>query len=221
MRKLFLASSMRKLLVNKKLKNELIKFLPKKPKNILVGHIPNASDPQKDKSYVQESIRQLESMGMKIRKIDLRKENKKSLKKKLDDCDIIFVNGGNTFYLLEIIRKSGFNKILPSLLDKGKIYLGASAGSYVTCPNIGAASWKHADRNINNLKNLTGLNLVPFIITAHFEENVRKAVEKGAKKTKLPVVALADKQALVVNGNKYKVVGKGKKHFYNRFKEKL
>ncbi|MBI5148563.1 Type 1 glutamine amidotransferase-like domain-containing protein [Candidatus Pacearchaeota archaeon] len=210
---------MRKLLANKKLKNELIKFLPKKPKNILVGHIPNAADPQKDKSYVQESINQLESMGMKIRKVDLREENRKSLKKKLSDCDLIFVNGGNTFYLLEIIRKSGFNKILPKLLDKGKIYLGASAGSYVACPTIEAAAWKHADRNINNLKDLTGLNFVPFIITAHFEEEVRKATEKGAKKAKFPVVALTDKQAVIVKGNKYKVVGKGKRRFYNGFKE--
>lgn len=212
---------MRNLLADKKLKKELLKFLNKNPKNVLVGHIPNAADPQKDKSYVKDSINQLKLMGMKIKEIDLRKENKKSLSKKLSDCDMVFVNGGNTFYLLDIARKSGFSKVLPRILDKGKVYLGVSAGSYITCPTIEAAGWKHVDRNIVHLKNLSALNLVPFILTAHFEEDVRKAIEIGARKTKYPVVALTDGQAIIVQGAKYKVIGTGKKRFYNGFKEKL
>jgi len=221
MRKLFLASSFRTLLADKILKNELLKFLVKKPENILIGHIPNAADPEIDKSYVKESTDQLEAMGMKIKKIDLKKENEKTLKEKFADCDVIFVNGGNTFYLLDIVRKSGFDKILPELLEQGKIYIAASAGSYITCPTIEAAGWKDADKNIVGLKDLTGLNLVPFIITAHFNrEKYYQAVIGAVKTTNLPVVALFDTQAVEVEDDKYKVVGEGERVFFNGFKEK-
>ena len=220
MRKLFLASSFRTLLADKTLKNELLKFLSKKPEDILIGHIPNAADPEKDKSYVKESTDQLEAIGMKIKTINLKEKNKKTLKEKFADCDVIFVNGGNTFYLLDIIRKSGFGKILPELLDQKKIYISASAGSYITCPTIEAAGWKHADRNIVGIKDLTALNLVPFIITAHFNrEKNHDTISGRAKTTKLPVVALLDTQAIAVEGDKYKIVGEGERVFFNGFEE--
>jgi dipeptidase E len=225
MRKLFLASSFRTLLADKKLKSELMKFLPKKPKDILIGHIPNAGDVEDDISYIKESTDQLLAMGMKIKKIDLREEKTNSLRKKLADCDVIFVNGGNTFYLLDIIHKSGFDKVLPELLDAGKIYISASAGSYIACPTIEQAGWKHTDpdKNVVGLKDLTAMKLVPFIITAHYNrENYQgRSVEQEIVKTKYPVVALYDTQAVKVEGDKYQVVGDGKREFFNGFEERI
>lgn len=222
MKKLFLASSFRTLLADKILKDELINFLPKNPEDILIGHIPNAGDVQDDTSYIKESTDQLEAMGMKIKRIDLRKENEETLKNSLADCDVIFVNGGNTFYLLDIIRKSGLDKVLPDVLDEGKVYISASAGSYVACSTIEAAGWEHADpdKNVVDLKDLTGMNLVPFVITAHYNrEKYRVAVGAGVSKCKYPVVALCDTQAIKVEGDKYEVVGTGKREFFNGFKE--
>ena len=69
------------------------------------------------------------------------------------------------------------------------------------------------------LKDLTALNLVPFLITAHFEEKYRLIVEKAAKRTDYPIVALYEGQAVLVIDNKTKVVGKSKKEFFNGFKE--
>ena len=75
---------------------------------------------------------------------------------------------------------------------------------------------------LQKLKDLKGLNLVPFIITAHYnKEKYRDSVEYGAKKIKLPVVALYDTQAVVVENGKYRIVGKGPKEFFNGFKEKI
>lgn len=222
MKKLFLASSFRTLLSDEILKKELLKFLEKKPEDILIGHIPNASDPQEDKSYVKETVDQLKDLGMKIRTIDLRVENAETFKEKLDDCDVIFVNGGNTFYLLDIIRKNGFDKILLELINQGKIYIAASAGSYIACPTIEVSSWKHTDRNVVNIKDLRALNLVPFLITAHYNrEKYQIPVENGVKTTKLPVVALNDKQAIVVEDDSYRIVGDDFKLFFNGFDKLL
>lgn len=73
------------------------------------------------------------------------------------------------------------------------------------------ATWEHQDRNRFRLKDLTALNLVPFLISAHFEEKYRKIVEENAKKTKYKVIVLTDKQAVLCIDEKYKIVGKGEK----------
>lgn len=105
------------------------------------------------------------------------------------------------------------------LTSQGLPHIGISAGSYICCPTIEQSTWKHADRNKIGLKDLTALNLVPFLITAHFEEKHRLIIEKMAKTTDYPIVALNDTQAILVDRGKYKLVGDDDKEFFNRFKE--
>jgi len=216
MKKLFLSSAG----LVPETKKDFFKLLGKDPTEVLVAFIPTAADPEKNKDFVQWSIDQINSEGMKIVNIDLKVEDQNSLHNKLSKCDVIWVNGGNTFYLLDQVRKSGFDKIVNKLLDQGKIYFGVSAGSYIVCPNIEAAGWKNADPNVVNIKNLHALCLVPFILSAHYNrEKYYSAMLEGSKTTKLPVVALTDKQAVVVEGDKYWIVGGGDKNFFNGFEE--
>jgi dipeptidase E len=162
----------------------------------------------------------LEDCGIEdIEEFDLKNKTQKEIGSKLSDKDIIFVNGGNTFYLLYWVKKSGFNQLLPKLLDEGKLYVGVSAGSYIACPTIEAATWKHGDKNKIGLEDLTGLNLVPFLITPHFEEKYRTIIETSAKTTKYPIVALYNTQAVLVEDSLYRVVGKGRREFFNGFKD--
>ena len=60
--------------------------------------------------------------------------------------------------------------------------------------------------------------MYPFLITAHFGEKYRKIIIDAASRTKYPIVALYDTQAVYVKGNKYKVLGIGRREFFNRFK---
>lgn len=141
------------------------------------------------------------------------------LEKILADKDVVFVNGGNTFYLLDWTRKSGFDTILNGFLKRGGLYVGVSAGSYLACPTIEQATWKRADRNRWGVTDFKALSYVPFLIVAHFEEKYRNLVDGAAKRTKYPIVALTDKQAVVVDGKKVKIVGVGNKEGWNGFEE--
>ncbi len=193
--KLFLTSSG----LRKEYENDFLKLLGKNPKDTKVAFIPTAADPEKDKSYVKKSVDELRKIGItQINEVDLKNENAKSLKEKLSKADVIYVNGGNTFYLLDWVRKSGFDKIIPNLLKKGKIYFGVSAGSYLACPTIEMATWRHQDRNRIGVKDFSALKLVPFLITAHYTKDYKEIIEKEAKNTKYPIIALNDKQAVVV-----------------------
>lgn len=205
------------------IKDEIIRLLPKPPSQLKLAHIITASNPEPDKSYVKKDKNIMVKLGFTVQDIDIEGKNEKQLERILNKFDIICVQGGNTFYLLKYVKLSGFDKVVKKLIDQGKIYIGISAGSYIACPTIEQAFWKHKymDRKRFNLKDVTALNLVPFLISAHFVEKYRKPVILGAKSCEYPVVALYDTQAVFVENNKWRIIGSGKREFFNGFKDCL
>ena len=202
-------------------KEEILKILPKPANQLKLAHIITASKPELNKDYVIKDEMKMSDLGFKVENIDIEGKSETELRNILKDKDIICVQGGSTFYLLKAVRNSGFDKVVKELIDQGKIYIGISAGSYIICPTIEQAIWKHQERDFFGMTDLAGLNLVPFIVIAHFEEKYRLMIEEAAKKTKYPVVALSDTQAILIEDDKYKLVGRGKKEFFNGFKEKI
>ncbi|MBI4058204.1 Type 1 glutamine amidotransferase-like domain-containing protein [Candidatus Gottesmanbacteria bacterium] len=206
------------------LKETFLRVIPKSPHKLNVAFITTAAygDNAKRPEWLDVNYKQLQNYGItEIEELDIRYKTKQDLEKILEKKDIIFINGGNTFFLLFWIRKTGLDTLIPQLIHKGKLYIGVSAGSYIACPNIEQATWKHQDRNRFGVTDLTALNLVPFLITAHFNEEYRPILEKAIKTVKFPVVALYDTQAILVKDGKWKLEGKGNKEFFNNFQETL
>ena len=208
--------------IPKELEGVFFSHVPKPVDKLRVSFVTTAAYGDDDNpTWLEQHRIQLRNLGIKhIEALDFKGKSQNELERILSNKDIIFVNGGNTFYLLYWVKKSGFDKILPNLLQKNKLYVGVSAGSYIACPTIEQATWKRQDRNKIGLDDLSALNLVPFLIMAHFEEKWRTAVENAAKSTRYPIVALNDTQAVLVENDSYKVVGKGKKELFNGFTEK-
>jgi len=201
-------------------KNDFLKLLDKDPKDTKICFIDTASDISEDKSYVKGDMDRLVELGFNIEKVDLKEENGSSLEKKLVNFDVVFMTGGNNFYLLKHVRNSGFDKAIRKFLDKGGVYFGCSAGAMIMGLSIESAQWKNPSRNTVGLKDLTGLKLVPFVISVHTDETNIELTRNCSSEVNYPVVALTDKQAIVVDGNKRKIVGTGKKIIFNT-KEKL
>ena len=107
MRKLFLTSGG----LPNETRDAFLKLLGKNPQDTRVAFIPTAKDPEEDQSYVQRSLDQLDELGFVYESTDLKEYSKETLGEKLTQFDVIYVNGGNTFYLLDWIRKSGFYQI--------------------------------------------------------------------------------------------------------------
>lgn len=204
------------------IKEYFLSLLPKKPEEIKVCFITTAAyGESKNPTWMENDRKRLQGCGIKhIEDLDLKDKSQSELESIIADKDLIYVNGGNTFYLLYWIRKSGFDSVVREYVKHGGLYVGVSAGSYVACPTIEAATWKPKDNNRIKLTNLTALNLVPFLITAHFEEKYREIVEAEAKKTKYPIVALTDEQAVLIDQKKVTLMGEGDKNFYNGFRER-
>ena len=82
------------------------------------------------------------------------------------------------------------------------IYIGESAGSYVACPTIEMARWKGGDKEEFGLTDLSGLGLISFLITAHYNPSVKEAVDKAAKNQDRDVYKLTDNDMLIIEDDK-------------------
>jgi len=178
-----------------------------KPEKRKIAYVTTAAKPEKDALYVDEERKELRAAGFRVESLDIEGKNAKELKRLLKDKNIIYVQGGNTFYLLKRAKESGFDKVVRELLKKGVIYVGVSAGSYIACPTIEAAAWKNQDQNIVGLTDLTALNLTPFILFCHYRPEHKELLEAKKSFVSYPLRILTDEQAILIRGRRAEFLG--------------
>jgi dipeptidase E len=196
------------------MKDEIIKLLQKPAYDITVGFITTAYkyEIEEDPYYKNEDLQIMrDELGFNVEEVDIDGKRESEVMKILELKDIIFVAGGNTFYLLNAMRQCNFEKVIRKLLKEGKVYIGTSAGSIVAGRTIKTAAWL-GDKNIVSLKDLKGLNLVPFDIFVHYQpeyaETIRKQIRNPRKRTKRLKI-LTDEQAILVQGKEADLIGEG------------
>lgn len=202
-------------------KDEIIKLLQKPAYDITVAFINTAAKPQDNTDYVKRDLDIMREVGFNVEEIDIEGKNSGQLMKLLELKDIIFVEGGNTFYLLAAMRRCGFEKVIKKLLKQGKVYIGASAGSMVAGITIDTANWKNQDKNIVNLKNLRGLGLVPFNVFVHYTPEHAQLVNEKVKKSKYPLRVLTDDQAILCQAKNIMFLGQGSENVFVKRKSAI
>jgi dipeptidase E len=133
------------------------------------------------------------------------------LSKLLKEVDILYFMGGETFVLLKKLRQTKTDKLIKKFVESGKIFIGTSASAIIAGPNIEIAKWgSTGEENLAGLKekDWQGLGLTNVAIFPHYENKLEKEIIDFKKeiKNKYPVVALKDGQALVIQGNKKKIL---------------
>jgi dipeptidase E len=206
MKKLFLASFAS---VSLDLVNEL---LPKPAKELKAAFIPTAGDPYADKGFVNVDRDKLTEMGFDVTDINLTDTNEAALTTMLENIDLVLVAGGNTFYLLDQVKKSGFDKVLTKMLDRGLIYVGSSAGSVLCCPTIEGAKKFDDPNDAPDLSDYSGLDLFDKVIIPHahkekYAERIKQTTQEMEARG-LTVITLTDDQAVTVTDEGWKVVGR-------------
>jgi dipeptidase E len=135
------------------------------------------------------------------------------------ESHIVYLAGGNTFYFLKALRKSGLLGPLRDFAERGGILAGLSAGAHILTPHIGLAGAKGLDPDPNEvgLKDLKSLGLAPFEVLPHFELKRRTvaAVRRYSEGSKLPVFACPDGTGVVVDQGQTRLIGKGIRVYFN------
>ena len=126
---------------------------------------------------------------------------------RVQETDVLLVNGGDPLYLGYWMKQSGLAELLPSLRA---VYVGLSAGSMVMAPNIGEyfVGWKPPTGGDETL------GLVDFAIFPHLDhemlpQNTLADAERWAATMRAPTYAIDDETAIKVVDGAVEVISEG------------
>jgi len=173
---------------------------PREIANKVFAYVPSdgANCPQK---YRDEWNVYAETYGAEFRYIDNSKENAVDEVNKLLGANILIITGGNTFKLLDNLRKSGLDQAIREFTSKSEFVLaGFSAGALVLTPNIEVCNLPNYDKNEVGLSDLTGLNIVNFEVFPHYSELEHRELLKNYKiKAKNEVKEITNEDCIVLD----------------------
>lgn len=196
-------------LSNDKLKEVFVKNLGKKPEKTRILVVRNHKPKIEKDEYLVEIIKELEACKIKKENIiSVNVAHAIDLKKlETESYDVFWSSGGNTFIILDNMRKTGVYGLMQDAIEAGKFYVGTSAGTILASKDIQIAGWgKEADPNYIGLKDLSSLGLINYDIFPHYRDELKEEVVEYAKKTKRKVETLKDGEALLIlDGKKEKV----------------
>ena len=189
---------------------ELVKkFLDKNTESKKILFIPTATNVDEYKKYIHLTQKVFEDFGYEVENFDVSIFSEEIAKEKLSQAKIVFISGGNTFYLLQELKRKNLTSYLKERIENGLLYIGESAGSVIAAPDIEYASIVDDKTLATELNDYTGLNLVDFYIVPHFEEepfveSSRNTVE--LYKDKLDLKLINNKEAILVENNNFTII---------------
>ena len=180
-------------------------------RHIKLAFIITASKGTSSTDYLERDRKKMTDMKIQYEEVDIEGKTEKQMMEIFKDKNAIYVEGGNTFYLLKAIRESGFDRVIRKLIKKGVIYIGSSAGSYVACPTIEVATWRNQNEQKKNfgVTDLNAMNLVPFLIKAHYVSEMEDLVKEKISQTPYITKILKDGQAIIVEDDNCRLIGNG------------
>ena len=193
-------------LTTTKIKQDFLSLLPK-PASECLALVISLAVSDEEKYYVDLNRKQLIDAGLR-NCLDFDLNQKTFNPKLLEEVEVVFVCGGNTFEILNRMRETGLTEaLLKPVRNEQLVYVGVSAGSIIAGPSIAIAGWgSTADSNDIKLQNLQGLNFTDTAINPHFEEMLRPEVEQFKNFVNYPVQELTNDMALLVNSDKITII---------------
>ncbi len=181
-------------IIDNKLKEQFYELLDKDISKIKLLYVTIAVDGEKetDRTWLEEEYATILDLGIK-------KENITEFhyEENIDfsSYDIIYMIGGNTFYLLKELREKNLAEKIIQAIDNGVIYVGSSAGSIILGKTIETAL--PFDENWVNLVDFKGLNIVNGIIIPHANRK-QEFIKEVKQKYNDKIIELYDNFGIVI-----------------------
>ena len=198
---------MKKLLLVSLFQNvtHILKKAEPKLKGKTIAYIPTAALVENSGDMIRAEMLTLSNMGLIPVKLEISSAPYEVIDRTLSESDFLFVSGGNTFFLLQEMKRIGADKLLIREVEKGKLYIGESAGAMIASPDIGYSAIMDAPSAAPRLTDYSGLGLVPFYVVPHYKSSFLGKEAQNIKEAfshSLSLKLLTDHQALLIEGER-------------------
>jgi len=150
---------------------DLVKFIDLETKKRVL-FVDTAAEPFVEKCkeipWVDKSKKVMEELGFELIDFSFTNKSAKEIEENLARVDIIYVAGGNAYYLLDKIYQVDGLEMIKKFVDNGGIYIGQSAGSYLAGPSVEPAFRPSRVKEMEVLSSFECLGLVDFTVLPHF-----------------------------------------------------
>ena len=174
-----------------------------------VVFIPTAANVDEYKKHLAKAQNKLAELGFAVEILDVATASEAAAREKIEQTKYLYIAGGNTFYLLQELKKKNLLELIAKRVSEGMIYIGESAGGMITAPNVEYVQAMDPKELAPELTSYEALNLVDFCFLPHegefpFAEAVDEIINTYGDKCNF--LAINNKQAIIVNGDEVKKI---------------
>jgi dipeptidase E len=170
------------------------------------------------REYAAKARERFRKMGLSLTSI----HDVSNMRRAVEEADVIFVGGGNTFRLLKGLHDQDLLGPIRRIVAAGVPYIGSSAGAIVACPTLKTTK----DMPVVQPPSFEALGLVPFQISPHYldpdpssthmgetqEERIMQFLEENEE----PVVGLREGSILLVRKGTVRLKGVNAARIFRR-----
>ncbi len=144
--------------------------------------------------------KRLAQVGDQIRLLDVELESPSIL----SSADLIAIGGGNPYYLLYWLRRSGADEIIQQSARQGTPIMATSAGAIVLGQSLELIDHFTPEMNSVQLTDYSGLRLIEETVLPHYDRFIKNgtikesAVSDYEKRSGVKVIRLNDDQFYLV-----------------------
>ena len=86
----------------------------------------------------------------------------------LSNFDVMYIEGGNSYYLLQESQKNDFGEFVKKRVEEGMIYISTSAGTVIAGPDIEPVRREETTPLAPDLQGTKAFSIVNFVIMPHW-----------------------------------------------------
>ena len=163
--------------------------------------IPTAANVEEYRGYVDEGIAALKENGYNVTILDVATTPHNKSVQTIKNSGCLCISGGNTFYLLQELKRNGLLDLIKQKVQDGTLYIGESAGAIIACPDISYNQIMDNKTVATELTNYSGMGLVDYYVLPHngefpFVETTAQTIKVYGEKINL--IPLNNSQAIIV-----------------------
>lgn len=171
--------------------------------------IPTAGNVEDYRGYIDEALLAFEDLGFQVELLDISACDRETAQAKIFQSKLLYVSGGNTFYLLQELKKKQLLPLIKEQIADGMVYVGESAGAIITAKDIDYNKIMDDKAVAEELYDTEGLNEVDFYVLPHLGEEPFVESSQATLDTysaQLNLLSLNNHQAVLVEGEEVKVL---------------